>query len=132
MVQPNNTDKIIESSPTFSAYAAIAARLDAQSRSDEAASENPDFFLSTAHQQRIDAVRDIVTAFFTDRKAVYVNHRQNRSPRKVCLTTELKLNSTSNLKRKKTPKKHRQKNKRRPNRNASCSAIDGFSPIKSM
>ena len=78
-MQITNNDKTIESSPTFTAYAAIAARLDAQGRSDAAADENPDFFLSTAHQQRIDAVRDIVTSFFTDRKAVYVNHRQNRS-----------------------------------------------------
>jgi hypothetical protein len=77
MQQPMD-EQTIHHSPTFSIEAAIAATLDARARSDAAAEENPDFFLSTEHQRRIDAVTNIVTGFITTRKGVYVNHRQNR------------------------------------------------------
>jgi hypothetical protein len=78
MMQPKD-EKTIHSSPTFTARAAMAARLDAESRSEEAANENPDFFLSTDHQRRVNEVHAIVTGFLTNRKGVYINHRQNRT-----------------------------------------------------
>jgi len=78
MMQPKD-EKTIHASPTSGTYAAIAARLDAQNRSNEAADANPDFFLSTDHQHRIDEVQAIVTGFLTSRKGVYINHRQNRT-----------------------------------------------------
>ena len=78
MNQPND-EKTIHSSPTFTARAAVAALLDAESRSDAAANGNPDFFLSTSHQRRIASVTSIVTSFITSHKGCYVNHRQNRS-----------------------------------------------------
>lgn len=78
MTQPND-EKTIHASPTTDWQSAIAARLDAENRSDTAANENPDFFLSTNHQRRIGSVTSIVTSFITSHKGCYVTHRQNRS-----------------------------------------------------
>lgn len=53
------------------------AAADAANRSQQALSEHADFFESEQHQQKVDAVMDIVSNFFSARKNIYVNHRAN-------------------------------------------------------
>lgn len=48
---------------------------DVQDRATRARNRYPTFFASTEHQQKVQAVHDIVDGFFKTRRAVYENDR---------------------------------------------------------
>lgn len=59
-------------------YAPAAAVADIAARTAQTLEQHSDFFANADHQQRVQAVRNIVENFFTVKKAVYVTPRSNR------------------------------------------------------
>ena len=68
-------EKTIDAQTSQCPRAAVA---DVFARMAEAMEQHEDFFTSADHQQRVQAVRDIVEGFFTVKKATYVTPRSNR------------------------------------------------------